>query len=411
MTRPSVGIPTIPTADAPPVNTAEPLIRPLRILDEADTPPGLIPLMDSDKPTTSEQPQPAATGASANGAPAPAAPASAPSAMRPCPYCGHLGDNDGSNEQCSSCKGWFEPLSRQASQNAMGPWYFHDESVPFRPGCSAETLRRLIAKGRVTGDTLIRGPGSNQFWVFARHCPGVANLLGVCHNCARPASENDFLCDHCGAAFPTYEDRQHLGLAPVRLLPGQANPSRVAASAISADPDESNYGPVAPTFATAAVEAATARAESRPATAETIDEAPGEARSQQFPLRRDRRYQRLRSAVITLTITTILLLIAVGWLVLHTESREIATPGKDSLVVPPVTEQKLPDEWADRLAQADRLIETNDPARMAQALTILREAQARAPESDKPADLDTRIERLAEDLDAANLRNYLNKNN
>ncbi len=143
-----------------------------------------------------------------------------------CPFCGGLSAN---LEACSHCKGRFDPLSRQASQNAMGPWFIRDEKQPFAPGCSFETIKSLIARGRISKNTIIRGPTTNQFWTLAKRTPGVANLLGVCHNCQHEVDPRDFACGACGAPFTPDVDRQHLGLAPLQPLPGQAPPAVIAA--------------------------------------------------------------------------------------------------------------------------------------------------------------------------------------
>ncbi len=143
-----------------------------------------------------------------------------------CPFCGGLSAN---LEACTHCKGRFDPLSRQASQNAMGPWFIRDERQPFAPGCSFETVKNLIARGRISKNTIIRGPTTNQFWTLAKRTPGVANLLGVCHNCQHEVSPKDFACGACGAPFTPEVDRQHLGLAPLQPLPGQAPPAVIAA--------------------------------------------------------------------------------------------------------------------------------------------------------------------------------------
>jgi hypothetical protein len=158
----------------------------------------------------------------------PAYPA-APQGMRGilCPYCGQVSLNP---KRCDSCGGFFDPLSRQASQNGMGPWYIRDARGPWRPGCSFETLRELVRKGRVTRETVLRGPATRQFWNFAGRTPTVANLLGVCHNCGGDVSPEAYSCAACGAVFTPETDRQHLGLAPVHLLPGQASPEIIAAS-------------------------------------------------------------------------------------------------------------------------------------------------------------------------------------
>ena len=84
-----------------------------------------------------------------------------------CPYCGETQPHD---ERCRSCSGLFEPLSRQATHNAMGPWFLRDPDRPFQPGCSYETLVRLVDRGVVTRYSIIRGPTSKQFWTVLAPC-------------------------------------------------------------------------------------------------------------------------------------------------------------------------------------------------------------------------------------------------
>jgi hypothetical protein len=144
-----------------------------------------------------------------------------------CPYCGQVSL---SPKRCDACAGFFDPLSRQASQNAMGPWFIRDLRGPFRPGCSFETVRELVKRGRIVRETVIRGPATRQFWNFAGRTPTVANLLGLCHNCGGEVPPDAFSCGACGAVFTPETDRQHLGLAPVHLLPGQASPQIIAAA-------------------------------------------------------------------------------------------------------------------------------------------------------------------------------------
>jgi hypothetical protein len=112
----------------------------------------------------------------------------------------------------------------------MGPWFIRDLASPFRPGCSYDTLRDLIRRGRITAETIIRGPTTHQFWTFAGRAPSVANLLGLCHNCRGRARPDEFACRACGASFAPDTDRQHLGLAPIHLLPGHAPPEMIAAA-------------------------------------------------------------------------------------------------------------------------------------------------------------------------------------
>ena len=103
-----------------------------------------------------------------------------------CPYCGHghsLAPGKPRPLQCEACKGRFEPLSRQATQNAMGPWQIRDPDNPFRPPCSYETIVRLAQRGRITPTTIVRGPTTRQFWSYARDTPRVAAVPGQCHAC------------------------------------------------------------------------------------------------------------------------------------------------------------------------------------------------------------------------------------
>jgi len=138
-----------------------------------------------------------------------------------CPYCGCVTTDQ---HRCPSCRGLFDPLSRQATQNAMGPWFIRDQAQPFRPGCSLETLYGLIDRGKVTTETIIRGPSTRQFWMPASWCPGVAHRLGICHSCQAEVSPADLRCAACGASFVLDDDRQVLGLGDIRPLPGCAAP-------------------------------------------------------------------------------------------------------------------------------------------------------------------------------------------
>lgn len=149
-----------------------------------------------------------------------------------CPYCGHgheLVPGKPRPLQCESCKGRFEPLSRQATQNAMGPWQVRDESQPFRPPCSYETIVKLAQRGKIGPTTIVRGPTTRQFWSYARDTPGVAAVLGFCHSCHTPIAAEDANCPSCDAELRPATDRQQLGLSPKVVLPGEAPPEQIAA--------------------------------------------------------------------------------------------------------------------------------------------------------------------------------------
>ncbi len=145
-----------------------------------------------------------------------------------CPYCGQVTHNV---QSCEACGGHLDALSRQATQNGMGPWQIRDQSRSFHPGCSYEVLIRMVKASRITPDTILRGPTTGQFWMLARRVPGVAHLLGTCHSCQAQAKPDEYACRACGAVFQGERDRQHLGLGPIRPLPGEGSPEMVAARA------------------------------------------------------------------------------------------------------------------------------------------------------------------------------------
>ncbi len=137
-----------------------------------------------------------------------------------CPYCGA---GQPASVRCRGCGGLFEPLSRQATLNAMGPWFIREPDRPFQPGCSYETLVRMVDRGRITKTTIVRGPTTRQLWTIARRVSGVAHLLGYCHACDASVDPGDHACHACGAAFGAYLDRNYLGLPEIRPLPWEAD--------------------------------------------------------------------------------------------------------------------------------------------------------------------------------------------
>lgn len=150
-----------------------------------------------------------------------------------CPYCGSVSRTV---QRCEACGGHLDALSRQATQNGMGPWQVHSPSKPFAPGCSYEVLGKLVDAGRVSEHTVIRGPTTGQFWMLARRVPGVSHLVGWCHSCQAPAKKDEYSCRSCGAVFEGERDRQHLGLGPIRPLPGEGSAELIAARASYALP-------------------------------------------------------------------------------------------------------------------------------------------------------------------------------
>jgi hypothetical protein len=136
-----------------------------------------------------------------------------------CPYCG---ETQPAGDRCRACRGLFEPLSRQATHNAMGPWAVRDPARPHQPGCSYETLLRMIERGRLTKHSIVRGPTTKQFWTIAKRVPGVAHVLGYCHACDADVEPDAHGCPECGAPLGAYLDRNYLGLPEVKPLPWEA---------------------------------------------------------------------------------------------------------------------------------------------------------------------------------------------
>jgi len=137
-----------------------------------------------------------------------------------CPYCG---ETQPESERCRACAGLFEPLSRQATHNAMGPWFIRDEQRPHQPGCSYETLVKLIQRGRVSRYTIVRGPTTRQFWTIAKRVPGISHFFGACYQCDASVDADDHACHTCGATFGGFLDRNFLGLPEYRPLPWEAD--------------------------------------------------------------------------------------------------------------------------------------------------------------------------------------------
>lgn len=145
-----------------------------------------------------------------------------------CPYCG---ETQTVADRCCACGGLLDPLSRQATHNQMGPWFVRHPERPFQPGCSYETLIKMIERGQVTKNSIIRGPTTTQFWNAAKRVPGVAHLLGYCHSCDAAVDPTDFGCHACGVPFGAFLDRNFYGLPEIRPLPGEIGGPAVTDSA------------------------------------------------------------------------------------------------------------------------------------------------------------------------------------
>jgi hypothetical protein len=127
-----------------------------------------------------------------------------------CPYCGHI--QQLTDQKCEACGGFFDRLSLKATQVAMGPWFIHNAKKPFKPGCSYDVIKKQAAAGRIHSRTIMRGPTTRQFWSFAKNVPGVAHLIGYCHNCGLHVTPTEPKCSKCNAPFKDVTLRNEMGL-------------------------------------------------------------------------------------------------------------------------------------------------------------------------------------------------------
>ncbi len=267
-----------------------------------------------------------------------------------CPFCGEVSPD---LKQCRGCRAFLDPLSRQASQNEMGPWFLRDPAHPFRPGCSFDTIRRMIQRGKIGPMTVIRGPATRQTWSFAGRTPSIANLMGLCHNCQREVSPDAFSCAACGASFAPQTDRQHLGLSPVHLLPGQAPPEAIA-SAVAPAPQPVHAEPgvtlrgggahAAPRRATGLAAAGDARAdqEQPPISPSAAAHIPSDVEALRARIRR------LRAAAIVL----VLLVLAAAGVLVAAFSGILVQVGQGGPLVPAAPAGRLVEEAPRTPAQA-----------------------------------------------------------
>ncbi len=357
-----------------------------------------------------------------------------------CPYCGHIQPEA---PQCESCHGLFEPLSRQATQNAMGAWFIRDEDNPFLPGCSYQTLEKLIKKGRITPETVVRGPTTRQFWAFARDTPGVAHLLGACHNCHASAEADEYMCAACGAVFVAPADRHSLGLAPIRLLPGQAPASVIASAAV--DVKTTAPPPAAPSTAPSTA----ATHSSPPSPAHITASTPRGSSSAARPTAQSKTIRRLRSqianlrALIALLVAiNVVLLVGVAALALHAAStsspasaeappsNETTTPpapaeasDQPSAPAPPAASTESPAPLSGETLNADELVmraqlqqrfmdaiergESNTLEDLEAAAGELKRIRDEHPEALHPGGLDDALDDLNRRIDEAHVRKFI----
>jgi hypothetical protein len=112
-----------------------------------------------------------------------------------CPFCGWV-DARGEGV-CPQCGLEDTPGTRQATRSKVGPWFVLQSRNPASPGMNFATLLVLVAKGRVTPRSVVRGPTTHQLWRFAARVKGLARLFGICWGCGGDVNTSAKVCPNC----------------------------------------------------------------------------------------------------------------------------------------------------------------------------------------------------------------------
>ncbi|HUU11933.1 MAG TPA: hypothetical protein VM431_15520 [Phycisphaerae bacterium] len=116
-------------------------------------------------------------------------------AHAPCVYCGQAVER--SEERCPHCRTSFSIAVRKASREVVGDWYYLDPRNPSGRGITFETLIKMIEKGRIRADSVVRGPTSHHDWMYAAEAPRLAKYLGMCPHCFAQAKPEETFCATC----------------------------------------------------------------------------------------------------------------------------------------------------------------------------------------------------------------------
>ena len=113
----------------------------------------------------------------------------------PCVYCGQVIERGA--DRCPHCRTSYSFAVRKASREVVGDWFYLDPRNPSGRGVTFETLIKMIEKGRIKPDSIVRGPTTHHDWMYAAEAPRLAKYLGVCPHCFGKAKPEDTYCDHC----------------------------------------------------------------------------------------------------------------------------------------------------------------------------------------------------------------------
>ena len=113
----------------------------------------------------------------------------------PCVYCGKVIDRG--IDRCPHCRTSYSLAVRKASREVIGDWFYLDPRNTSGRGVTFETLIKMIEKGRIRPDSVVRGPTTHHDWMYAAEAPRLAKYLGMCPHCFNGAKPEDTYCTHC----------------------------------------------------------------------------------------------------------------------------------------------------------------------------------------------------------------------
>ncbi|NIA21938.1 MAG: hypothetical protein GWP05_08260, partial [Anaerolineaceae bacterium] len=131
----------------------------------------------------------------------------------PCVYCGQVIARG--SQRCPQCKTSYSLAVRRASREIEGQWFYLEPRNPSNRGVDFTTMLKLVEKGRLQRDSIVRGPTTHQDWMFAAETPLLSKHLGLCPHCFAPAGQDDQYCPTC---------HRHLDERPARLRPAAQAP-------------------------------------------------------------------------------------------------------------------------------------------------------------------------------------------
>ena len=113
----------------------------------------------------------------------------------PCPFCGRVIPR--TSPRCTHCRTSLSLAVRKASREVQGEWFYLDARNPSGRGVDFETIVKMVEKGRIRRESVVRGPTTHQDWTYAGEAPRLAKYLGMCPHCFAEADPGETYCGHC----------------------------------------------------------------------------------------------------------------------------------------------------------------------------------------------------------------------